>query len=138
MAGYSGKPLDQKLGLKPGLRAALLNAPAEFAEDGHAWPENLELISTDDQTGQPLDFLLLFAPDAATLERELPRAVEMLAIDGMLWIAWPKRASGVPTDLGDALVRQAGLSTGLVDIKVCAINEIWSALKFVRRLRDRK
>ena len=137
MSGYSGKPLAQKLGLKPGLRAAFQNAPVDFADDRQAWPEGLELVSTE-QTEQPLDFLLLFAADTACLERDLPRAAALIGVDGMLWIAWPKRASGVPTDLNDAEVRRLGLGTGLVDIKVCAINEIWSGLKFVRRRRDRK
>jgi hypothetical protein len=131
--GYSGTPLPSKLGLKPGMSFVALNAPPE------------------------LDLLLAGAPDLqrparvasfecalafATTERALAAAFGKLApklLDaGMIWIAWPKKTSGVATELTENVVRQAGLAAGLVDVKVCAIDATWSGLKFVRRLRDRR
>jgi len=86
----------------------------------------------------PVDVFVLFTPSAAALHRRLPACERRLAVAGGLWIAWPKKASGVATDLGEAAVRAAGLDLGLVDNKICAIDETWSALRFVRRLKDRR
>ncbi|HSE27695.1 MAG TPA: DUF3052 domain-containing protein [Gemmatimonadales bacterium] len=134
MAGYSGTPLVQKLGIKPGMRIGIRRAPARFAELLVPWPARAEV--TTPATG-PLDLLMVFVERAADLERDFPRGAESLTPAGMLWVAWPKRASGVPTDLTEDRVRTIGLAAGLVDVKVCAVTEVWSGLKFVRRLADR-
>jgi hypothetical protein len=134
MPGYSGTPLAKKLGLEEGQRVALRGAPPGFRELLRPLPPRMRWT---DRLDPPLDCIVLFAPDAAALRRSLPRAAAALAPAGMLWIAWPKQAAKVPTDLTSAAVRSAGLATGLVDVKVCAVTEAWSGLKFVRRLRDR-
>ena len=85
----------------------------------------------------PLDFIQLFAASRAELEAEFPRMKQTLSQDGMLWVSWPKRSSKVETDLSDNVVREVGLDNGLVDVKVCAVDQTWSGLKFVRRLKDR-
>ena len=133
-AGYSGTPLAKKLGLKDGQRVALLAAPPEFRRSLEPLPAGIEWKH---RLRAPLDCIVLFAPVLAKLDRSLPPAVSALAPAGMLWIAWPKRASGVPTDLSEDRIRARGLEVGLVDVKVCAVSEVWSGLKFVRRLKDR-
>jgi hypothetical protein len=134
MAGYSGTPLVQKLGLKAGHRARLLDAPPEFRALLAPVPERVVWEKT---LRAPLDFVVLFAPDRAALVRGFTRAARSLSPAGMLWVAWPKAAAKVPTDLNENVVREHGLAAGLVDVKVCAITEVWSGLKFVRRLADR-
>ncbi len=135
MAGYSGKPLVQKLGFKPGDRVALSGAPSGFLDELRPLPEGVHLVTSAGRV--PLDGVLLFAPEQARLERELSKWIGRLAPAGMLWVAWPKRAAKVPTDLDENVVRRIGLAAGVVDVKVCAVNEVWSGLKFVRRLKDR-
>jgi hypothetical protein len=128
-AGYSGTPLPRKLGVKPGSRVLLDGAPAGFALDGvdaHARPGSA-----------PYDVVLLFAPARARLERRWTALAARLTTPGRLWVCWPKRSSGLQTDLSENDVRTYGLEQGLVDVKVCAIDETWSGLAFVRRLRDR-
>jgi hypothetical protein len=129
MAGYSPTPLTRKLGVKPGLRVALLAGPADFQLDG---------VRVYRRLVERLDLILLFARSDAELRRRLPGAVAALVADGSLWVAWPKRSSGVPTDVGENLLRELILPLGLVDNKVCAIDETWSGLRFVVRvgLRD--
>jgi hypothetical protein len=134
MAGYSGAPLAKKLGLKHGHRVALRAAPAGFHELLGPLPPDIHWAAT---LAAPLDCIILFASDSAAMNRELRQAADALAPAGMLWIAWPKQAARVATDLTSATVREAGLATGLVDVKVCAVTDIWSGLKFVRRLKDR-
>jgi hypothetical protein len=134
VAGYSGKPLPRKLGVKAGHRIALRHAPPGFASGLGPLPEGVELV---DLAGSPLDLVLLFCSRAAVLAADFARAAASLSDAGMLWVAWPKRASGVATDLTGDRVREHGLAAGLVDVKVCAIDETWSGLKFVRRLKDR-
>ncbi len=134
MAGYSKRPLPAKLGLKPGTRASLLGAPADYEDRLAPLPEGVVLVG---ELSGEASFIQLFARDMAALERDLPRARDALAHDGMLWISWPKKASGVPTDLDGNRVRAAGLDAGLVDVKVCAVDETWSGLKFVYRRADR-
>ncbi len=133
MAGYSARPLVGKLGLKEGFRVMLLGAPREFCEDLGPLPDGARLLP---DRSKDLDCVMLFAWRAADLRRIGPAAAKLLPA-GMLWIAWPKKASGVVTDATDSLVRSAGLAAGLVDIKVCAVNEVWSGLKFVWPLKDR-
>jgi hypothetical protein len=136
MAGYSGMPLVQKLGFKEGFRVGFVNPPKGFEKELSPLPNNVETFMG--RLPKRLDLIILFTDSQRTLKREFPRLAERLAENGMLWIAWPKKASGVATDLSDNSVRQIGLDAGLVDVKVCAVNDIWSGLKFVYRLKDRK
>lgn len=134
MPGYSGKTLSTKIGLKDGQRASLIGAPADVRAQ-LVVPEN-RIAWKRFPTGA-LDCIILFAPDRRTLESEFGRASAALTPAGMLWVAWPKKASGISTDLTEDRVREHGLAAGLVDVKVCAVSDVWSGLKFVRRLEDR-
>jgi DUF3052 family protein len=133
-AGYSGTPLVRKLGIKPGARIALLGAPHGFDQTLGALPEDVALRRV---ARGPLDVIVAFSSSRGELVRRLPALCRALDKAGGLWIAWPKRASGVPTDLSENVVRELGLAAGLVDNKVCAIDEVWSGLRLVYRLRDR-
>jgi hypothetical protein len=135
MAGYSGTPLVQKIGIKPGHRVVLRNHPASFLEDLGKLPDGAQ--SSDRLSGKA-NVVVYFSDKRAALEKDFSRLSDALASDGMLWIGWPKKASGRPTDLTENVVREIGLERGLVDVKVCAIDETWSGLKFVIRLKDRK
>jgi hypothetical protein len=126
-AGYSGTPLPRKLGIKDGSRVLLVGAP-----DGFTLQADYHVRAG----AQPYDVLLIFCPDTATLRRRWPSAAERTAERGALWIAWPKQASGVPTDLTEDGVRAHALPLGWVDVKVCAVDAVWSGLKLVRRLRS--
>ena len=134
MAGYSGTPLVKKLGIKEGFRVSLVGAPDGFRGELEGLPDGVSFVTS--VQGQ-LDLILLFAKTQSDLTRNFSRLAAKLTPTGMLWIAWPKKASGVPTDLSDGVVREIGLDAGLVDVKVCAVNEIWSGLKFVIRVKDR-
>ncbi len=136
MAGYSGTPLVKKLGFKERFRVALVNAPKSFENELEPLPDNVEFVSS--AQAKQLDLILLFVDSQRKLTKDFLRFARKLAENGMLWIAWPKKASGVATDLTDNSVRRIGLEAGLVDVKVCAINDIWSGLKFVYRVKDRK
>jgi hypothetical protein len=135
MAGYSGTPLVKKLGIKPGHRLALVGAPEGFAETLGPLPAGA--IMQADLGGEAFDVIVLFMPDRATLKRRFSAAAGRLTPAGGLWAAWPKKASRVPTDLTESVVREFGLDAGLVDNKVCAIDEVWAGLRFVVRVRDR-
>jgi hypothetical protein len=126
MAGYSGTPLVKKLGIKPGARVQFLNTPRGF--------DVSELVAgaTTVRSGE-LDFALLFVNNAAELKKGLAPLCQRVSDAGMVWVSWPKKASGVPTDVTEDVVRQVGLPLGWVDVKVCAIDETWSGLKFYRR-----
>jgi len=128
VAGYSGTPLPQKLGIKDGARVRLARAPDGFAS-------TLGVVA---RSRGEADVIVLFTRSATELEREFPRLRRSLQQSGGFWIAWPKQASGVATDLNEAAVRRYGLSQGLVDNKVCAIDATWSGLRFVVRLSDRR
>jgi hypothetical protein len=134
MPGYSGTPLVKKLGLKEGQRVALYGAPAGFRSALEPLPPGIQWRT---RLRGPLDCILLFAPAAATLDSTLRPAAAALTVAGMLWVAWPKKAAKIPTDLTEDRVRDYGLAAGLVDVKVCAVTDVWSGLKFVRRLKDR-
>lgn len=134
MAGYSRTPLVTKLGIHPGARVALIRPPASFATTLGALPPGATLASP---TGWRCDVVLLFAETRAQLADDLPLALGGLAVAGGLWVAWPKRAAGVATDLTEDAVRASGLATGLVDNKVCAIDATWSGLRFVVRVARR-
>ena len=134
MAGYSTTPLVRKLGFKENSRAALVGAPAGFAGTLGELPEGVRFVAP---SRAPLDLVVLFVRGSPELEREFAKLAPRLAPAGMLWVAWPKRSSGVATDLTENVVRDTGLALGLVDTKVCAIDETWSGLRFVIRLNDR-
>lgn len=130
-AGYSGTPLPTKLGIKPGSRVLLDGAPSDF-ELGR-----LDAAVHRRKGTSPYDVGLLFAADLKRLDARWPVLHAAVAPAGRLWVAWPKRASGMPTDLDDNLVREHGLANGRVDVKVCAIDAVWSGLCFVVRVKDR-
>ncbi|HKD78408.1 MAG TPA: DUF3052 domain-containing protein [Candidatus Angelobacter sp.] len=134
MAGYSGTPLVQKIGIKPGHRVILRNHPSTFVKDLGKLPDGVE--SVDRLTGKA-NVVIYFTDKRAALEKEFKGLSAVLEPDGMLWISWPKKASGRATDLNENIVREIGLERGLVDVKVCAIDETWSGLKFVIRVKDR-
>ena len=134
MVEYSGTPLIKKLGIKEGFRVAFVHAPQGFDKELGPLPDNVRKIALPKQS---MDFVLLFTKSAAALQREFPILAKTLLPNGMLWIAWPKKSSGVVSDLSDNNVRKIGLDAGLVDVKVCAVTEIWSGLKFVYRVQDR-
>jgi len=127
-AGYSGTPLVQKLGIKPGFCVFVAGAPADYATMTGELPAQVTIVRR--LTGG-IDMIHLFAANAAGLSDKLKAYRDAIKQDGMIWVSWPKKSSGVQTDLSDMVVRNTGLSLGLVDIKVCAVDETWSGLKFV-------
>ncbi|HZN56004.1 MAG TPA: hypothetical protein VFB67_11870 [Candidatus Polarisedimenticolaceae bacterium] len=135
MAGYSKRPLLDKLGVKPGFRIAIVSEPRGYAQTLGPLPAGATRVRS---LRGPLDLVQVFAREAAALSARGAALRAALAPAGALWISWPKKASGVPTDLDESAVRSIGLSLGLVDVKVCAVDEVWSGLKFVVRLRDRQ
>jgi hypothetical protein len=134
MAGYSGTPLLKKLGIKGSHRIAFINAPDNFTKELGELPSGVEIVQ---QQRAPLDLIVCFVKSEKELVAQFEKLAAKLTSAGMLWISWPKKASGVPTDLTESVVQRIGLAAGLVDTKVCAINEIWSGLRFVIRLKDR-
>jgi hypothetical protein len=134
MAGYSGTLLAKKLGIKDDFRVALLSVPNEVRSELRDAFAKCRIVQ---QPRGPLDFIFLFAKSAAQLDRQLTMAAQALAPAGMLWISWPKKSSGVTTDLTETVVRDRGLAAGLVDVKVCAVTDIWSGLKFVIPVKNR-
>jgi hypothetical protein len=134
MPGYSGTPLPRKLGIKPGFHVLLVNVPDEVRAE---LSEALAECSIDDRKSS-LDFVMLFTRSRSELTKEFSRMTKQLAPAGMFWVSWPKKSSGVATDVDENVVREVGLTAGLVDVKVCAVTDVWSGLKFVRRLKDRK
>ncbi len=135
MAGYSGTPLAKKLGIKDGSTVALLDGPPSF--DRELDLGLLDGVVVRPQLRGPLDVIVVFVKNRAELERRFPMAKRALHEKGGLWVAWPKRTSGTATDLTENVVRDIGLAAGLVDTKVCAVDDTWSALRFVYRLSDR-
>jgi hypothetical protein len=133
-AGYSGTPLARKLGIKPDAVVGLLAAPPGIEELLAPLPAGVAIRR---RAQGRLDVIVLFATGRAALERRFGQAVEVLSDDGGLWVAWPKKASKVPTDLDFDGVQRLGLDSGLVDNKICAIDQVWTALRFVVRLADR-
>lgn len=128
MAGYSGTPLAKKLGIGSGTRLAVLGAPDGFTID--ALPDDVPVRRT--ARGRS-DVIVSFHTERADLARRLPTLMRALDVDGGLWVVWPKRASGVPTDIAEDVVREVALPTGLVDVKVCAIDDTWSGLRLCLR-----
>ena len=133
-AGYSGTPLDRKLGIEPGHRLALLGAPDGFVGETLVLPGGVRVRR---RAGGTADVIVSFHTRRADLARRLPALRAMMAPAAGLWIAWPKRAARMATDMTEDAVREIALPTGLVDNKVCAIDATWSGLRLVIRLRDR-
>lgn len=131
-AGYSGTPLPRKLGLKAGVAGAVLGAPPGYLRSLGAAGKGLKTRLT-----KPADFVQIFVNRRAELEKKLPAIIAALVPSGMLWVSWPKKSSGVQTDVTEDVIRAVILPKGLVDVKVCAVDETWSGLKVVRRLEHR-
>jgi hypothetical protein len=134
MAGYSGTPLAKKLGIKEDFRLMFVNAPDGFQKELGELPSG---VQTTTRGNKPFNLIIFFVDSEQTLKKEFSKLAGKLVRNGTLWIAWPKKSSGVATDLSFGTVQQVGLSEGLVDVKICAVNDIWSGLKFVYRLKDR-
>jgi len=134
MPGYSGTPLPKKLGIKDGFRLCFVAAPSDVLSELKKAVAGCEAVSNGKA---PIDFAMVFTKSKTELTKEFRRVSKSLAPAGMLWVSWPKKSSGVATDLDENIVRDIGLAAGLVDVKVCAVTEVWSGLKFVRRLKDR-
>ncbi len=135
-AGYSKTPLIKKLGIKPGQRVRFVNAPKHYAKLIGPLPDDVKVAGPSARG--PLDFIHLFTTTESDLGRSFPKLKKLLAKDGTLWVSWPKGGSSIPTDLKEGIVREIGLDAGLVDVKICAVDEDWSGLKFVYRIKDRK
>jgi hypothetical protein len=135
VAGYSGTPLAAKLGFKPGLRIAALGAPKGYLDLLAPLPDGVA-IST--RASARLDGVHLFSDRRAALAKSLPALMRAIAPDGFLWVSWPKKTSGVPTDVTEDVIRELALPLGLVDVKVCAVDATWSGLKLVIRKELRK
>lgn len=131
MAGYSTTPLGKKLGLKDAFRCKVINAPEDYFTWISPLPPDLKFTTTT------LDFIHVFVKDLKTFSKQFLANKKLLKKDGMMWISWPKKSAKIPTDLDENIIRDFGLKNGLVDVKVCAVDETWSGLKFVYRLADR-
>jgi hypothetical protein len=135
MPGYSGTPLPKKLGIKENFRVAFVGLPTDVKAQLR---DSLARCSVIEDGSGPLDLAMVFVKKQAGLKSNFTRLTKQLAPTGMLWVSWPKKTSGVATDLNENDVRRIGLDAGLVDVKVCAVSDVWSGLKFVRRVKDRK
>ncbi len=134
MAGYSKRSLVEKLGIKSGQKIYIGNPPRNYHETLGALPEKVVLANALQGT---CDFIQFFSKEKSEVESTFPQLKKNLAVNGALWVSWPKGASGIKTDLNENMVREIGLKNGLVDVKVCAVDDVWSGLKFVFRLKDR-
>lgn len=137
MVGYSGTPLPKKLGLKPKFRIAFFQLPAEVKTALQETLSQCLLLKAGKNSSDQLDFAMIFVRSQADMNEQFPRFARRLAPAGMLWVSWPKKTSGVVTDLNENDVMRIGLAAGLVDVKVCAVTEVWSGLKFMIRVKDR-
>ena len=135
VAGYSGTPLPKKLGIKEEFKIGLVNPPENFLNLISPLPPKAQVLN---RLIKPLDLVICFVNSRQTLVKQFSPLAAKLRANGMIWIAWPKKNSGVETDLDFGHVQRIGLDAGLVDVKICAIDETWSGLKFVYRLKDRK
>jgi hypothetical protein len=133
-AGYSGTPLVQKLGVKPGQRVLVIDPPKGYRSLLQPLPEKAKIVTA---AKPPLAFVHLFTTRRADLESRLPALLEQLEPAGVIWVSWPKKTSGVETDITEDTIREVALSLGLVDIKVCAVDATWSGLKLVIRKEKR-
>jgi hypothetical protein len=134
VAGYSGTPLPQKLGIKPGSTVVTINEPPSY----RTLLGKLDRVKFSSRINSNSDFVHLFTSHRSELQRRLPILRERIAETGTVWISWPKRSAGIPTDVTEDVVRAVALLLGFVDVKVCAVDEIWSGLKLVVRREQRK
>ena len=135
MAGYSGTPLAQKLGIKAGQKVAMIGGPATYRKLLAPLPDAVS-FSTNVDSGAT--FIHLFVSERKTLEKELKRLRKLVADTGTLWVSWPKKSSGVATDVTEDVIREVALPLGFVDVKVCAVDETWSGLKLMVRRENRR
>ena len=136
MAGYSGTPLNKKLGIKPGHHMLVVGEPEAYWKWISPLPEGT--VAKNNPTRSSLDFAHLFIKERKRYEKEVIRMKKLLKPDGMIWVSWPKKSSGVTSDMDENVIRDFALKNGLVDIKVCAVDEVWSGLKLVIPVKDRK
>lgn len=134
-AGYSGTPLWKKLGIRDGTAVVTVNAPANYTELLSGAPAGVSFAS---EAEPPVAFVHLFVTRKAALAAKLPELLADLAPDGVIWVSWPKKAAKVPTDVTEDTIREVALPLGLVDVKVCAVDAVWSGLKLVVRVANRK
>lgn len=135
MAGYSGTPLPQKLGIKPGTIVVLIDAPDNYRKLLGQIPSGVNFATRPVGNTK---FVHVFATERRVLEKHLQSLRGKIAEDAAIWVSWPKKSSGVPTDITEDVIRSVALPTGLVDIKVCAVDETWSGLKLMIRRENRK
>ena len=133
-AGYSSTPLAKKLGIKEGFNTCFINQPSNYFDLFSDFPAGVQLLK---DKSIPKDFIHYFTKSAKELFTELPALKSEIKPNGMIWVSWPKKASKVPTDITEDVIRNLALSIGLVDIKVCAVDDIWSGLKLVIPVKDR-
>ncbi|MEQ8363441.1 MAG: DUF3052 domain-containing protein [Cyclobacteriaceae bacterium] len=134
-AGYSGTPLIKKLGIQPGFSIRIVNEPQSYWDWISPLPEDIKVLTRAKKEG--IDFIHLFCMEKKKFEKEFLKLKADLKKDGMLWVSWPKKSSKVASDLDENIIRNFGLNNGLVDVKVCAVDEVWSGLKFMYRVKDR-
>lgn len=134
-AGYSGTPLIKKLGIKPGFSIRVAHEPGAYWDWISPLPDEIKVISRAKKEGA--DFIHLFVKEKKVFEKEFLKLKSELKKDGMFWVSWPKKSSKVASDLDENIIRDFGLKKGLVDVKVCAVDEVWSGLKFMYRVKDR-
>jgi hypothetical protein len=135
MAGYSGTPLQKKLGLKPGMRCCVLYGPDDYFDLLHPLPDD---VDWSERLSGKFDFIHLFVRDQKLFQSKFLQCISLITTEGMIWVSWPKKAAKAETDLDENVIRNFGLNSGLVDVKVCAVDETWSGLKFVYRVKDRR
>lgn len=133
--GYSGTPLIKKLGIKPGYSVLVKHEPIAYWDWISPLPEDLSVVERSKKGG--VDFIHLFVIQRKVFERDFLTLKKQLKKSGMLWVSWPKKSSKVASDLDEGIIRNYGLAKGLVDVKVCAVDEVWSGLKFMYRIKDR-
>ena len=133
-SGYSGTPLAQKLGIKAGDRVLLEGAPAHYRALVAPLPDGVRFVK---QAANSIEMIHFFTKSSAELKKRLPGYRQLIAEHGMIWVSWPKKTAKIPTDVTEDVVRAHALAAGLVDVKVCAVDEVWSGLKLVIRLQDR-
>ena len=133
--GYSGTPLGRKLGFKPGMRILLEGAPENYAELVAPLPDGVCIVG---KSRRPVDLVHYFTTRAADLVKKLPKFRNQIEEDGTIWVSWPKKSANVPTDVTEDVVRREALRGELVDVKVCAVDDVWSGLKLVVRLKNRR
>jgi len=136
MAGYSGTPLTKKLGIKEGQRIYVKNSPcAEYKELFDKFPDNVQIVK---RASSDLDLVHIFTKSKSELNTEVKKLMANIRANGTIWVSWPKKSSKISTDVTEDVIREVILPLGLVDVKVCAVNEIWSGLKIVIRKENRK